>query len=465
MKKKYFIIAMLFSIFVINAQIDNSEKEKNEVKLTFAGTVLDNDFNYPIFGADIMLDDKTICFSNENGKFTFELDASFSNESITIKHQSFNPIQISLSSFEKKTKTIELTRKITELDEVVITVSKEELSLNDILKQASIQFKNLYRYKPYWSGLNYKQAIYDNGVPDGYLEFDGHIFMTGEIKKTFAQGSSPITIPNEMRRLNENPEISDLEFLGKDKKENPFVYIGSNFMVTHWDNYQLFEIFHPLTSKGKRYFDFSIEKKQPLEDGLEYYIISFKQKKQISNSGWPITHMKGEIWLRKDSFVLRKINVEFKNGWQKNYIRYDIDYTIIENKIYPNTIGLTSYKYISNKSENHNIVKKGLVKFIDIDSTIRPNYSLKYGGRTATVFHDVHEKYNPEYWENRQLENLSFKNDVLSILGNKEWRVAFKEGAKQREYKENSGAARAFKTYEKNRNEILEIMNKDLNLD
>ncbi|MHA7944853.1 hypothetical protein ACJOV8_017380 [Formosa sp. 3Alg 14/1] len=428
---------------------------------SYSGNIVEKDTRNSIFGVALMLEGRVICYSDEEGKFVFEVNNINKETNITFVHLSYKSKTVLLSEL-KELKTIELTQEVVQLEEVIIS-SKEPLTKKEILKNAVGQYENLKEAEAYWSNFNYKQTIYNNGNPQGFLECDGHIFMPENI--AFSNG--PIVVPSEMRRLNEDTEIAEIDFNdihvnSKVKRQSPYKYIGSLYMKRHWTDYSVFVPIHPLSKKEFKHYKFDVEKIVHKEASA-YYVIQFKQKKHTfkHNGGWEIAFMQGKLWVDASTFNLLKVVTQFRHGWHKSYIKYEIDYDVNQNKLYPSRINLSTYKYT--KSGKHNIVKKGTVTLNNKYKADKKNPFIR-GGAGSLVWYKVHETYNPEYWKSHPLKDIRYKNDVLSILDKQNWDVAFKKAASQKEYKENSIIANNLNYFEQNKKVFLNFMKKDLNL-
>lgn len=424
-------------------------------KINCSGKLLDKNSRIPIFGVALTLDNNVVCYSDESGNFAFESDKTNTNKSVTFSHVSYVPVSILVSAFEKGTQTIVLTENTFELKEVVIARIKK-IPQKDILKIAMKQFKSNYRTAPYWSAMNYKQTILNNGVPNGYLECDGHIFMQGKEKNPWVYS---MIIPNQMRRINEDPKLVELDYYQGKGKPNPYIYIGSVTMRNHWLYYRQFEVMHPLSSEGKKYFDFKVDETSYRNDS-DYFVVHFTQKKNMRFGGWTTRYMNGKLWINKEDFNLQKINTSF--GYDKfTFNQYIVDYTLIENKLYPGKIEFNNYNYRNANNQISNLVKNGTITFTKIDIVPRKNYSKLY---VNYVNYNVHENYDKKYWKTQPLEDIKYKNHLMTILGNTDWETAFETSAKQREYKENSVIPEAIKYFENYRIELEKIMKRDLNL-
>lgn len=422
-------------------------------KINCSGKLLDKNSQNPIFGVALTLDNNVVCYSDEVGNFAFESDNT--NKSITFSHISYVPVSLVVSVFEKGAQTIALTENTFELKEVVVAPIKK-IPQKDILKTAMKQFKNNYRTAPYWSEMNYKQAILYNGVPNGYLECDGHIFMQGKNKSPWIY---PMIIPNQLRRINEDPKLVELDYYQGKGEPNPYNYIGTIYMSSHWLYYRHFEVMHPLSSEGNGYFDFKIEETSYRNDS-DYFVVHFSQKKNMHFGGWTTRYMSGKLWINKGDFNLQKINTSF--GFDKfTFNQYIVDYTLIENKLYPGKIEFNNYNYRNAKNEVSNLVKNGIVTFTKIDFVARKNYAIEYCCNLYS--YDVEANYDQNYWKSHPLEGTKYKNYVMTILGNADWDAAFARGAKQFEYKKDFEIS-VKEYFEKYRIELEKIMKRDLNL-
>jgi two-component system sensor histidine kinase SenX3 len=82
--------------------------------------------------------------------------------------------------------------------EVEITVSKNTLTLENIIKKSAINFIENYKATPYYANANAKQIVMENNVYKGYLEIDGvlHNFIPKK-NNTFQYAN---IIPREFRK-------------------------------------------------------------------------------------------------------------------------------------------------------------------------------------------------------------------------------------------------------------------------
>jgi hypothetical protein len=424
-------------------------------KINCSGKLLDKNSKAPIFGVGLTLENNVVCYSDEEGNFEFDIEKPKVNKIITFSHVSYVPARIVVSDFEKGAQTIALTESTTELEEVVVTPVKK-IPQKNILKIAMKQFKTNSRAAPYWSEMNYKQSVLVDGVPKGYFECDGHIFMPGKNKSPWVY---PMTIPNQIRRLNEDPRLMELNFYQNNGIPNDYVYVGSSFLSTLWFNYRLFEVVHPLSSEGRGAYDFKIIETS-FQGDSDYYIIRFTQKEKIIIGGWNIRYMSGLLWIDKKDFNLKKVSPSF--GYDKHcYNQYVINYNLIANKLYPVKIEVNNFDYRNASKQVSNLVKSGTFTFNKIDLIERKNYSRIY---VSYLIYDLTEKYDKNYWKVHPLEDLKYKNHVMTILENSDWNTAFEKGAKEREYNENSNFSKRIKYFEKENLELEQIMKRDLNL-
>jgi len=214
-----------------------------------------------------------------------------------------------------------------------------------------------------------------------------------------------------------------------------------------------------MSREGNGRYDFKIIQTSNQDDS-DYYIIRFNQKKKIIEGGWNIRYVEGMLWIDKKDFNLKKTTSSFGYD-RKSFNQFTINYSLIENKLYPVKIEVNSFDYRNAHKQTSNLVKSGTVTFNKIDLIARKNYSKLYVEYYCPY---IDEKYDEKYWRAHPLEDLKYKNHVTTILGDNDWHTAFKKGAKEKEYRENSTIPPRIKYFEKSNTELEQILKRDLNL-
>lgn len=443
----------------------------------YSGTVVDSDSNNPIDGVIIVVNNDIIAVTNQKGKFTFNLQLPADKTEVSFIHLSYTN-KLILANDLSNNIYIKLSTKPTVLDEVVIGENKK-LTKKQIIKSAVNSYTKSLVERPYWAGANLKQIVSYKDITKGYMETDANLLVWGS--QVNSPWYSPILVPLKVRRTVEDEKLSILK--SKMEKEDPSIstLFGSFTMGESFLMYRCFEKLNPLQKKRYRNFDFNIEKTVDFNNEL-CYLISFKERKSINiGLGHNITLVRGQLWISKENFQLRKITSSFSIPNFFNFGRYNIfavNYNYKEDVIYPNTIYY--------KGGYHNDINLAS----DIDKTELP-YPFGTSFKMYLTFTDLHksspvdfekyrpkglirssigdyfinspafEKYDSEYWRDRSIQGTIFENEVNDLIGktNVNKSNPFNLGALQKVNKNIEDEVERYKQYK----EIISLMESELN--
>ena len=257
---------LLISLLII---IQTSFAQKKD----YYGQLVNSETKKPVFGAAIELDGEIVSLSNEFGKFKFRANINRNKFYIKFKHISYLIDSIKIKELKRNHKIV-LFESFNILDEVDI-IAKKKLSKKEIIKKIIQQFENSKRKKPYWSQINYKQTISHKGIAKAYYEMDGNALMIAGNKYIF---DDPFLIPKQIRRTTEPQIITDL-WMGRNKKN--LLKISHDVSRFSLFEYRCFEILHPISKYGNRFFKFKFEKSETINK-KEFYVLHFKQVKNTN---------------------------------------------------------------------------------------------------------------------------------------------------------------------------------------
>jgi hypothetical protein len=424
-------------------------------KLNFSGVVMESNTKEPIAGVLFVLKDNIIAYTDDNGKFNFNLYNSNLKEDITLTHIGYKSKTLGLKHF-KDNAIVELETLLTELEEVSIT-AKKRLNKKEIIKGAIINYKTNLRRDPFWSNVNLKQTVNYQDKEESYLEIDGNMFMLRDKDDIW---TDPVIVPIKTRRTKEN--FTKL-IHSKSMWKNKYNHIGLHSIGTFLYVYRFFERVHPLNKKAYGRFDYSIEKTVELDNEI-CYLINYKQKKSVSVEGRGFNFMRGQLWVTKNNFKLERITTFYRFYLYKPEKGRDciftINYTDDDNILYPENIfyDINNDSNVKSKQTQEKDVYniKGLLSFIEIDKTIRSNF-LNPGPFYSSCFtwSSAYNEYDEMYWkQKKELPNLNYS--FSKWIENKDSSMAFKEGIMQkRELKVK------YEPFEKEELRVLTYMKRD----
>ena len=420
-------------------------------KTTISGNVLDKESNNPIYGVAILIGENYLGFTDIDGSYNFSLDKKWLNEKIVFKHISYIDREISLNKLTDAYKFY-LTSKTISLEEVTIAGNIEKKPISDIIKKSTKKFENIYANHPYWSGLNHKQLIYLDGMPQSYLEFDGHILMVGR------SNNNPFIdaciVPSEIRRTKESERLVKSWFSNSDSKNFSKTQLGHGEAMSGWTDFRFVEIIHPLSKKGRKHFNYSMS--GLTNENEKFLIINFNQKKGITVGTRWLDNMFGQFWINKTDLSLHRLVTSYR--FERIFlISYDITYTSIENKIFPFSVKKSIYNFKSSNDPPSNITISSISYFNKINTKRRDNHRKKYRNSWYSISH----KYNHAYWSNKSIKEDKFRNGLSEILNSKPFSEVFDEGANTKEYNSNISED-IFSLWEQSGLKLKEQMLKDL---
>lgn len=437
MKNRILFVLLLASQIIISQNI------------SISGKIIDAETKEPIFGVSIFIDGNNIGYSDVEGDFNFDINGNSSKISMT--HLAYNSETFNIEDFLDNT-TFILKPNVTTLNEVVISGTLKVNSLQEILKLTSKIYDDNYRKAPYWSGLNYKQIIYQNGQPHSYLELDGNIFMVGNDRNPFI---SPLIVPNEIRRTQEDFQIIRSWAPDSEKKDFYKTQLGGSEAVGGWTYYRFLELAHPLEKQGHRNFNFSFAENVNINS--DYYVIRFTQKKDINLATRWIDYMHGQLWIDKKDFSLYRISANYRFE-RISYQSFNIQYTRIQGKYFPTIIEKNSYMFRTFKEDKSRIVITSISNLKNIDVVERKNYRYDY---IAGPWYSISERYNSEYWDDKSIDNPKYSNALKDILKNRSLDAIFLEGAATKEYNSNLSKT-ILENLKQKGEELKKIMKNDL---
>lgn len=389
----------------------------------YSGTIIDQHTKEPVFGVSIIYNGNKITYSNELGIFEFTVDKKNVLDSISFKHMSYEKHTIALAKLKAKNNTIELKNSFIILEEVVVTATKTPDE--KIVDQAIKKYHDNYRKSGYWTSGNYKQLLSYKAKPCGYFEIMGNIYQTGTNYQNLWRLLS--FVPNEVRRTKENNILSNLT---KVNQVSPADYTGGLFAFIVFARYRFFEMFHPLNEKGKKRFKFIVKTTEQI-NGKEYYVISYKQKRErIRIQTRSFLEAQGEIWVDKNNYSMLKLTVSF-NFEDISSDNFSITYEEIDDELFPNKIDIDSYFYVKhNKDKTVHI--EGVLAFNNIN-IVEKQYEYMYPDLIGNhAFSNI--PYNQSFWKKYPIKEPKLKNGLLKFIGDANIDSAFEEGAQQKVY-------------------------------
>jgi len=444
MKLKFLITNFLiFNVSLLFAQAQ-----------VFSGRIIESALREPIEGVLLILNNKIIASTNDKGVFRFSLYNPDLGNEISITHVSYQSESMRLKDFINEL-TIELKEDITQLDEVVIDVEKK-ITNRQILKRTTNYYRKHLREDPYWAEVNLKQVMNYEDSLQSYIEIDGNIYTLAGDRKMKAHRT--IIVPLKVRRTKEDWNSS---IVHKSRKEELHWNYWQTSSIFH--NYTFLESYHPLSKKRKKYYNYTIEKSVVLDDEI-CYLINYKEKTPFKDYTNTDRIVRGQLWIRKNDFSLRKISAFINHERTiQSYYAFTIDYTTDDDILFPKHI---SYNTFLNHSQlNYQI--EGELDIIKIDKKQRANYgAIVYEAYFfSNYIWDALNAYDEAYWFNKPVHH-NLKIEDKSTLNN-----LFKEGILQRmeskkELKTNTGLYKVnFELKIDPKLELIKIMKRDLKIE
>lgn len=417
----------------------------------YSGTIIDQHTKDPVFGVSIIYNGNEITYSNELGIFEFTVDKKNVLDSISFKHISYEKHTIALAKLKAESNTIKLKNSFIALEEVVITATKTPDE--KIVDQAIKKYHDNYRKSGYWTSGNYKQLLSYKANPCGYFEIMGNIYQMGTNNKNLWR--ELVFVPNEVRRTKEDNILSNL--MKSYQLTFMYTYTGGIFTGNSFSYYRFFEMFHPLNENGKKRFKFIVKTTEQI-NGKEYYVISYKQKRErIKIQTRSFLEAQGEIWVDKDNYSMLKLTVSF-NFEDISSNNFLITYQEIDNELFPNKIDINNYFNVKhNKDKTVHI--EGMLEFNNIN-IVEKQYEYMYSELIMNrAFSNI--PYNQSFWKKYPIKELKFKNELLKIIGDTNIDSAFEEGAQQKVYTLPKNYEKTMKVEESYEN-LIKTMKKDL---
>lgn len=419
-------------------------------KVHYSGTIIDQHTKDPVFGVSIIHNGNEITYSNELGIFEFTVDKKNVLDSISFKHISYEKHTIALAKLKAESNTIKLKNSFIALEEVVISATKTPDE--KIVDRAIKKYHDNYRKSGYWTSGNYKQLLSYKANPCGYFEIMGNIYQTGTNYQNLWRLLA--FVPNEVRRTKEDNILSNLM---KVNQVSPADYTGGLFAFIVFARYRFFEMFHPLNEKGKKRFKYIVKTTEQI-NGKEYYVISYKQKRErIKIQTRSFLEAQGEIWVDKDNYSMLKLTVSF-NFEDISSNNFSITYEEIDDELFPNKIDINNYFNVKhNKDKTVHI--EGMLEFNN-KKIVTKQYEYMHSGLIMNrSFSNI--PYNQSFWKKYPIKEPKLKKGLLKIIGDANIDSAFEEGAQQKVYtlpKSYEKDMRAEENYEN----LIKTMKKDL---
>jgi hypothetical protein len=445
-KRTLFILTFSFIVLYCYSQVYTKSSDIKEKHI--GGRVLEMINNEPIFGAYISSKGRVLSSSIENGEFDLDITLLKPSDTIIITHLAYEGCKLTLDSL-KDIGTVHLIEKSYLLNAVTVIPTR---SLQ-IIKKAEKRFDQTYRQMPYWSRTNYRQIMTFKGKTRGYIELEGNAFLIGNKERNAF--IVPFIIPDQVRRTTEDTMVSSLfhDPCGR-------LQFGVSFIEQMFLEYRFFEIFHPLSNRAFNNFEFHIDSVDNYQK-KSVYIISFKQKKSISQHGWPLLKMKGQIWIDKMDFSLMKIACSFD---RQNIASTEIwiEYGLYDNTIYPKNISckLINSKFYKNDNQQK-IYIESYIQFSNIDPAIRKDSKNLFN--TYLIEYNLPSfRYNNNFWLKQPLDDNRFKNNILELLGKSNPDFEFERGAGSKIFKDGSECFSALLSFKKSSEMTIDYMNKNV---
>lgn len=366
----------------------------------------------PVFGVTIYSGGVPFAYSDQEGKF--EIEDATQIKALTFSHLAFIEKTIKVSDIKNENQLIYLVEKATMLNEIEITASKNNLTIENIIKKSAINFIENYKATPYYANANAKQIVMENNVYKGYLEIDGvlHNFIPKK-NNTFLYA---YILPREFRKNIE--QLSTKDYILKSKEM--FRYFGADYLRgSFFLNYQSANLSHPLLKKHK----YTYKRLEDAEiNGNKYYQIQFFQKKGV-NVGRDLFNVYGEMLICKEDFsiAMHKVSFDFDKITSNEF---EIVYDKKGDKIFPSKI-ISNIKLISKKHKNKNTLFQTVLN-IDNSKTI-DSKDIKLGFQICYYLDELN--YNQSYWQQiTGRSSTDLIDNYLKTISQKD----FLEGAKQK---------------------------------
>jgi len=420
-------------------------------KVQYSGTIIDQDTKEPILGVSIIYNGNEIAYSNDLGMFEFTVDRKNVSDSISFQHMSYEKHTIELAKLKAKSNTIELKNSFIMLKEVVITTTKTPDE--KIIDRAIKKYHDSYRKSGYWTSGNYKQLLSYKAEPCGYFEIMGNIYQTGTNYETIWR--ELVFVPNEVRRTKEDSILSDL--IKNYEFSLIYTYTGGIFAGNSFSYYRFFEMFHPLNEKGKKRFKYIVKTTEQI-NGKEYYVISYKQKRErIKIQTRSFLDAQGEIWVNKEDYSMLKLTISF-NFEDISSNNFLITYEAIDDELFPKKIDINNFFNVKHNKDK-TVHVEGQLEFSN-KKIVEKQYEYMHSELIMNrAFSNI--PFNQSFWKKYPIKEPKFKNGILKIIGDTNINSAFEEGAQQKVYTLPKNLEKTMKVEESYEN-LINLMNNDL---
>ena len=284
----------------ISATKDTTYEEAKNDLFIINGKLFDIDTNEDIIYATVSIVNTSLGITtNKEGNFQFIVPDSLLNRQVRFSHIGYESREIDIALLEGEFINFGLKPKLFELDEVVVSSSRPEPLLNDMLNNLSSN----YTTAPVYLTSFYREGIGLNNKNIDLTESVLQVYKTGFKKKSTSDNVKLI----KKRRIT-NRHKTDTIF----PKMSSGIY--SCFVLDIIKEQPEF-----ITPQKDSPYRYSYEGKTIIDDRT-VDIISFRQKNEISD---PL--FKGQIFIEKESKALVEARFEINPEFVKNATYMFID--------------------------------------------------------------------------------------------------------------------------------------------
>ncbi len=377
-----------------NTQVIHSSSNKHFI---IEGVVLDKGIHQPLEAATIGIKGNSIgTISNANGEFRLTLPDSLSNDTISISHVGYLPVQLPCSMLSEKYTTIALDQQIIPIQEVIIRIINPLRLLRDVESKR----EENYIQQPF-----YITAFYREGI-ERKNEFIG---LTEAVFKIYKSGYNSRFQSDHVKLLKMRKISNDLtkDTLITKMKSG----INACLMLDLMNN--MSDFLQPEEQSLYNYTSTDLT----LIEGRLAQVISFEQRSNISEPLY-----KGDIYIDSENHALLHIRFELNPLYIKKAVNmlverkskniniipqkviYSVSYKSDNDRYYVNHVRGDLYFKIKKKKQVFKNTTTLHTWFEMVSGKIETNnvsrFSRKETVSTRTIFSETAFSYDTKFWDN-----------------------------------------------------------------
>ena len=412
---------------------------------SLTGFIVDSETNEPLFGVALISHDKTLAFSDDEGRFSLPLEKLQSQDIVLFRHLSYHDKAVVLSRLHTDT-VVRMENRFFSLSAVTIT----PINHQNLIKSIRTKYEKSAPAQPYWTKIHQTQSLTYRGESAGYVEYTGNMLCMGrDVTNPFIENK---WLPEHIRRTKENPTVSLM--MGDENR----VRFSEKSINNLWLEYRFFDIVHPL-GKYHKCYAFRVDSSFTV-DGKDYWALSYRQKERIVVVGWSLNNISGQMWIEKNTNTLARLTGSCNQS--DTYVtQVGIHYGTFDNKVVPRELSISVLynKHIRGRRLQDKILYESRISFVEADNR---KQKKKYKGDYNNVLSELivpELPFDPEYWLQFPMsEKMDFSKDaklpiyrdnndaVIHIEPEYRWifpindTMDFTEGAKQPIFRDTNDA-------------------------